>query len=251
MKICIPSFNRYETINQKSLKVLLNGGYKPSEIDVFVANKEQYDKYKQIIHADINIIIGVKGLKNIREFIFDYYEEGEKLLCLDDDIEAISGIFVCEDNIKRPRPITNLKEIVNRGFDLCENHSLKLWGLYPCSNVFFMELHEPVTTDYKFIIGNFFGCINCKEMNKLSVLDYDDFERSIKSYLLYGGSVRMNHLSAKTKYQKNKGGCQETDRETNFAISREILLTSYPDFIFMRKRRGRQGGSNPVLKDKR
>ena len=29
--------------------------------------------------------------------------------------------------------------------------------------------HTWLTTDYKFIIGNFFGCINCKDMNKLNV----------------------------------------------------------------------------------
>ena len=31
MRIAIPSYNRHESINNKSLKVLYNAGYKPDE----------------------------------------------------------------------------------------------------------------------------------------------------------------------------------------------------------------------------
>ena len=72
MKIAIPSYNRYDSINDKSFKVLYDAGYKPDMIDLFVADKKQYKLYKQQIHKDINIIIGKKGLKNIRDFIIDY-----------------------------------------------------------------------------------------------------------------------------------------------------------------------------------
>ncbi len=249
MKIVIPSYERYETIQQKSIDLLLSYGFEKSDIYIFVANQEQLNKYKEKIDKDISIIIAVKGLKEVREFIFNYFDEGEKLLCLDDDIEAVRELYKNDDNKSRLRPVNNLKEIVDKGFDLCEKHSLKLWGLYPTpNNAFFMENQKEITYDYKFIIGNFFGCINCKDMNKLSVPDIDDYERSIRSYLLYGGSVRFNHIAPKTKFKKNNGGCQDSERQNRIEKSKEILLNGYPDLLYLRKRKD---DTNPILKDKR
>jgi hypothetical protein len=249
MKICIPSYNRYETIQEKSIKVLLNAGYKPQEINIFVANEEQLIKYREKIDPSISIIIAVKGLKEVREFIFNYYDEGEYLLCLDDDIEAVRELYHTEDGKSRLRLVNNLKEVVDRGFDLCEKHSLKLWGLYPTpNNSFFMENQKEITYDYKFIIGNFFGVINCRDMNKLLVPDMDDYERSIRSYLLYGGSIRFNHIAPKTKFKKNTGGAQDSDRENRLSQSKEIMLNTYPELLFMKKRKN---DTNPILKDLR
>ena len=250
MKICIPSYNRYETIQHKSIKFLLNAGYEASEIDVFVADQEQYDLYKEKMDKDISIIIAVKGLREVRDFIFNYYKQGENLLCLDDDIEDVRECYLNDDNKLRLRSITNVKEIVDKGFDLCVTKKRKLWGLYPCpSNAMWMNSQKEFTWDYKFIIGNFFGVINCKNMNKLSVPDIDDYERSIRSYVLYGGSVRMNHLSAKTKFRKNTGGQQDTsNRQELINNSKEILLNTYPNLIYLRKRKS---DTNPMLKDRR
>jgi len=252
MRICIPSYNRYETIQQKSIKVLLNAGYKPQEINIFVANEEQLIKYREKIDPSISIIVAIKGLKEVREFIFNYYDEGEHLLCLDDDIEAIRQLYHTEDDKSRLILVNNLKEVVDRGFDLCEEHSLKLWGLYPTpNNAFFMDSQKEITFDYKFIIGNFFGCINCKNMNKLLVPDMDDYERSIRSYLIYGGSVRMNHYAAKTNFKKNKGGAQAVelgDRENRLQKSKDILMNQYPGLLYLRQRKN---DTNPMLKDSR
>ena len=247
MKICIASYERHETICNKSLKVLLNAGYQPNEIDLFVANQEQYEKYKSVVPEDINIIIAVKGLKQVREFIFNYYDEGEHVLSLDDDIEIIRQL---DKQTNKLVPVNNLKSIVERGFNECLKHSLKLWGLYPVqANAFFMNNSKEITYDYKFIIGNFFGFINCKKMNSLNVSNIDDYERSIKSYLLYGGSVRMNRYACKTNFKKNAGGAQcDPDRQSKIYDDMNLLLKLYPDLLHLRRR---TNGINPLLKDQR
>ena len=247
MKICIPSYERYDTINDKSIGLLLNYGFRPDEIDLFVANQEQYDKYKSVVPEDINIIIAVKGLKEVREFIFDYYEQDEKLLCLDDDIEEIRELYCDSLNNPKLRTVDNLKEIVDKGFDECEKNSLKLWGLYPVQgNPFWMGNSNDITTDYKFIIGNFFGCINCSRMNEVNVSNIDDYERSIRSYKIYGGSVRLNHYSAKTNFKKNSGGAQsDPDRDIKIKIDYQILKNTYPNLITFRNKKD---GLNPILK---
>jgi len=245
VKICIASYQRHETICQKSLKVLLNGGYQPNEIDLFVANEEEYHKYKSVVPEGINIIIAVKGLKNVREFIFDYYEQGEKILSLDDDIEMIRKYDKDTDKLL---PVNNLKSLVQLGFDECSKHSLKLWGLYCVqNNPFFMKNAKEISYDYKFIIGNFFGFINDKQMNVLNVSNIDDYERSIRSYQLFGGSVRLNHYAAKTNFKKNKGGAQcDPDREEKICYDMYLLLKLYPNMLHLRKRKN---GLNPILKD--
>tara|TARA_R100000734_G_scaffold18923_1_gene17082 strand:+ start:45 stop:773 length:729 start_codon:yes stop_codon:yes gene_type:complete len=238
MKICIASFKRHETINDKTIGLLLNYGFLPEEIDLFVANKNEYELYKSVVPEGINIIIGKEGLKGVREFIFNYYDEGEYVLSIDDDIESIVD--------KDFNEVDNLKEIIDKGFYLCEKHSLKLWGLYPCRNKYFMDITSEITTDYKFIIGNFFGFINCKNMNQLNVTNIDDYERSIRSYILYGGSVRLNHYVCITNFKKNEGGAQcDIDRESKILNDMNILTEIYPNMIHLRKRKDR---INPILK---
>ena len=247
VKICIASYQRHESINQKSLKVLLNGGYQPNEIDLFVANEEEYHKYKSVVPEGINIIIAVKGLKAVREFIFDYYDQGEKVLSLDDDLEMIRKY---DESTGKLVQVEDLKSLVKLGFDECSKHSLKLWGLYCVQgNPFFMKNAKEISYDYKFIIGNFFGFINDKEMNKLSVSNIDDYERSIRSYQLFGGSVRLNHYAAKTNFKKNKGGAQSIpNRQEKINEDINILLNAYPNYLFLRQKKG---GLNPVLKHKK
>jgi len=90
--------------------------------------------------------------------------------------------------------------------------------------------------------------INCSDMNKLLVPDMDDYERSIRSYLLYGGSIRFNHLAPKTKFKKNTGGAQDSDRENRLSQSKEIMLNTYPELLYLKKRKT---DTNPILKDLR
>ena len=249
MRIVIPSYKRHTEINNKSIRVIIEAGYLYSDIDVFVANEEEYQKYKSVLHPEITIIIGKKGLKEIREFIFNYYKEGQKLLCLDDDIEMIKmkhpddSIKSCFDN-----SFLNLKNEIKKGFDECEISGKHLWGLYPVDNHYFMK--NKISYDYKFIIGNFFGVILHKEANLLSVGQIDDYERSIRHYLLDGGVVRLNYLCAKTKFLKNKGGAnaEEFERDRRMKEDQQLLCKKYKNLVYLKTKKD---GLNPVLRDTR
>ena len=250
MRIVIPSYNRYESINNKSLKVLYEAGYKPHIIDIFVANQEQYELYKKHVDKDITIIIGKKGLKNIRDFIINYYPENATLLCMDDDIEKIKMKNPNNDEKSCfKNELLDLKKEVERGFKECEKYGKHIWGLYPVDNHFYMK--NDISYDYKFIIGNFFGLILSKEANKSYVEQKGDYERSIRHYLLDGGVVRINYLCAKTKFKKNSGGANddEFDRANKIMKDQDILIKYYPDLFYLKKKK--DGLLNPVLKDSR
>jgi len=245
MKICICSFKRHETINDKTIGLLLNYGFFPEDIDLFVANENEYELYKRVVPEGINIIIGKEGLKEIREFVFNYYDEGSCVLSIDDDIEIIKQY---DKDTNKLFPISDLKSIIDRGFSECKKKGLKLWGLNPVQgNPFFMKNSKEITYDYKFIIGNFFGFINCKNMNQINVSNIDDYERSIRSYILYGGSVRLNHFACKTNFKTNEGGAQcDPDRESKISNDMKLLMKIYPNMLHLRQKKT---GLNPMLKD--
>ena len=76
MKIVIPSYNRDRIQTLDHLK-----NY---DVYIFVV-EEEYDKYLSL-YPEHNIIVGVKGIMNQRNFITDYFDDGEILVCMDDDI---------------------------------------------------------------------------------------------------------------------------------------------------------------------
>ena len=95
MRIAIPSYKRHKYLGDKTLKTLHNFGYEIKDIDIFVGNDEEYGLYKSE-YPEYNIIVGVVGMRQIREFIFNYYDEGTHVLSLDDDIIEV----LLADNVK-------------------------------------------------------------------------------------------------------------------------------------------------------
>ena len=244
-RIAIPSYNRVEQLGQKTLKTLEHSNIDKSIIDIFVANEEQYDLYKNK-YPDYNIIIGEKGIRQIREFIFlKHYNEGDKVISFDDDIELIKMI-----NPRGWEPVgfTNdeldLKKEFDLAFEECEKSGRHMWGVYPVDNCLFMK--NDISYDYKFIIGHLFGVIVKKELlnHTPDIGARDDYERSIKHYLDDGGVVRLNYLCCKTKYIAEGGIGIDRDGEKTL----KLLVDTYPGLVSLKKKKD---GLNPLLIDKR
>ena len=224
--IAIPSFNRYDTIKKKTLKMLQQNNIPTDIITIFVATSEQKLLYEQELNNDYKIVIGVLGMANIRNFITDYYEEGQKLVCIDDDITSIklgniSGKLVTK--------INNLNEIIINGFNLCKENDTALFGLHPSNNCRSLKSKNIITTDLKYIIGALYGVINDKSI-KVSIDSAEDFQRSILYYKKYGKVVRMNNMSAFTQYYAT-GGMASNGRTTEIDIIEKTKLCElFPEY---------------------
>ena len=224
--IAIPSFNRYDTIKKKTLKMLQQNNIPTDIITIFVATSEQKLLYEQELNNDYKIVIGVLGMANIRNFITDYYDEGQCILCVDDDITSIklgniSGKLVTK--------INNLNEIIINGFNLCKEHDGALWGLHPSNNCRSLKSKNIITTDLKYIIGALYGVINDKSI-KVSIDSAEDFQRSILYYKKYGKVVRMNNMSAFTQYYAT-GGMASNGRTTEIDIIEKTKLCElFPEY---------------------
>ena len=226
-QIAIPSYNRAETLRDKTLALLKAYRIPAEKITIFVANNEQEDIYKNVLSPNLygKIIVGVKGLMNIRNFISDYYPIGTPIVNFDDDIK---GFLEYSNDAKRnERPLKSLLGVIKYGFEECIKHGASLWGLYPVPNGFFMK--ETVSTDLKFCIGSTWGCINTGI--KLTMSEKEDYERTILYYLRDGLVIRLNNVSPITAYYKEPGGMQEEDRKEKQNEAVKTLLKRYPQFV--------------------
>ena len=243
-RICIPSYKRHKELGEKTLKTLEKFKIDKSIIDIFVANQEEYDLYKPL-YPEYNIIIGIKGLLEIRNFITDYYEEGQYILSFDDDITDIK--------MKNPKEweksclceIDNLHQEIELGFKECIDNNTILWGIFPCDN--HMMMKNKISTHLLFCGGWMWGCIIDKECLKINLKEYDDYERTIKVFKKYDKVIRLNYLCCKTKYNKNKGGACGPDRVERCKISIQELVNMYPDYVKLIDKKASITGQNPRL----
>jgi hypothetical protein len=88
----------------------------------------------------------VKYLEDI-----DQFEEAARQLvvCVDDDVK---GIF--QKGEKRLEPVSiSIDEIVNRGYELAEKYSSRIWGINHTFNNFYLK--DEISVGLKYILGTF------------------------------------------------------------------------------------------------
>lgn len=244
--IAIPSYKRAELIKTHTLKVLEEYNINPIKIFIFVANDEEQIQYLNSLDEKYhtNIIVGVIGLKNQRNFISDYYEENTNIVQFDDDIKNIYELS--SFNIKNKKDndikkIGNLDKFIIEAFNKAKITKSYLWGVYPVNNSFFMT--TKMTKSLKFIVGPMFGVVNRhSEDLKLTIDEKEDTERTIQYYLKDKSVLRFNNITIETAYYKNKGGLQaeNKDRKKEAFTSANYLTEKYPSItkLYLGKKSG-------------
>ena len=81
--VAIPSYDRPKELNKKTLTMLEDNNISKNIITVFDASAEQKKIYEEEIGTDYKIVIGVKGMANIRNFMTNYYPSGKKILFIE------------------------------------------------------------------------------------------------------------------------------------------------------------------------
>ena len=215
--ISIPSYNRPDELVKKTLSTLLKYNIDKSKINIFVADEEQKEIYSAIVPTNLynEIIVGIKGIANVWNFITEYYPLDTKIISIDDDIEKV---LILKDN--KLVELEDLDLLFNKGFTLLEDYKYNIWGIYPVKNAYFMK--EDYSTDLKFIIGHLFGYIN----RRIKVHnDYrGDYERTLENAIRDGGVIRFNNIVAYTKIAA-KGGVNKSMKDrANSKESKDFVL---------------------------
>lgn len=253
--ICIPSFNRPEFLNTKTLAVLQKHKVPKDIIHIFVHNEEQFALYEHITNNGYKVINSntPNGLKNQREFISNYFPEGTCIVAIDDDISEIlnvvldnklllekmakKGIEINPENTQKNlkmgytlEPTSDLMGFFNMAFKELYKRKFSLWGIYPVNNSFFMKHTEEPTTCLTYIVGCLYGFINHRETQKLNVENKEDYERSIKHFIKDGGVLRFNNITVKTTYYQGTGGMNNTNRWYDADYCANKLVELYPKY---------------------
>ena len=195
-KIAIPSHKRSDIIKDKVLNMLESYNIPKDKIFIFVEENE-IEKYKSVL-PEYQIIKGAKGIAKQRETISDYFPTNSIVVSIDDDVEEI---------LDHNKPIINLDLFINDSVNLLLDNRLTLCGVYPVNNYFFTK--NTITTDLRFLIGQFKIFINKKHLEKRDYELLEDYENSIKHYIHSGGVLRYNYITLKANYNKGKGGLKE------------------------------------------
>jgi hypothetical protein len=229
--IAIPSYKRVETLKEKTLAVLKKYKIESSKIHIFVADKDEENAYKDGLAKGTygKIVVGIKGIKEIRNFITEYFPIGKKIICMDDDIKEF--LEYDEKAPRKEKQLISLKRVFEKGFTEAHKQGFRLWGIYPIANGFFMK--PTVSSDLKFIVGVCFGIIN-PGSNKLKIpVDMKtDYYISLRMYELDGGVIRMNNVAPKTAYYKEAGGIQADEgRQKKSKDAAEMLIKLYPEWV--------------------
>ena len=230
--IAIPTFRRYELLSLKTLKMLKDNNIPKEKIYIFVADDEEYQKYQEATQTDLygTMITGVVGLVHQRQFITDFFDEGQHIFTCDDDLDLFDLTLM---------PEYDLDGFIKYAFSECINRQVHIFGIYACYNPFFMA-KRPVTTEYlAYICGYCYGYIN-KKCNalKLKITSHqdicgekEDFERTVLYYLMDGKTLRFNRVACKTKYYNTVGGLgtrNERIERANMAVG--LLCVKYNGF---------------------
>ena len=205
-------------------------------IHIFVVPEEE-ELYKQSCDG-YKVIQGVKGLVNQRNFIYNYFPEGTKIVFIDDDV---SGLLYLQETA----PLTRTIELA---FENAEKHHLRCWGIYPVCNKFFMK--PTMTTDLRYIVGALFGLIKRgPSLMNCPIDDKEDVWNSCAYYKADKGVLRLNFMAPVTRYFKEKGGMQEYRTEQTIREGAVAVKDAFPEYCTMYVRK-RTGNYEIRLKDK-
>lgn len=185
--IAIPSYKRH--LNLKTLAYLKKEQIPIEFITIFVANETELELYKAE-YPKYTFVVGEIGIKNQRNFISKYYDDGIFVISMDDDIIDLVSFT------NKPFLIW-AKECIK----YMEDHNLGLLGINPTTNLYWVQNSKaPEFQKGRYLsVGVFHIYKNYKDEN-LTINCIEDYERSIISLRKYGSVARYNGVGLKTKY---------------------------------------------------
>jgi hypothetical protein len=226
--VVIPSYKRATVLKDKTFALLLRYNIPKDLINIFVGNPEEYLIYKEHF-PDINIVIGVVGLKEQRDFIGNYYPIGKHIVSFDDDLTAL-----CTLENGKLVPLPSLINLIDQGFKNCIDYKFHLWGISPVANAFYMK--DVIHTDLKFCIGHMWGVINRRI--PLTLCYKEDYERTLQNAVRDGGVIRFSGVAAKTKLGASGGLNTTQEQRLGYnLISSKTLIEQYPGLVRPNKKR--------------
>ena len=218
-RVAIPSYKRVQMIQTHTLKFLADIGYPSEKIHIFVANQDEYNEYRSALPVEYkHIIIGVLGLAPQRNFISDYFDEGEYILQIDDDVKGLK---------LKNKELSHL-DLFRSAINRMVREGIGLFGVLPNDDG--RKMTDKWTLDLAHILGSFFILQNRRAI-RIQYSEKEDYERCIKYFLADGKILRYRGAGVNTLYMRNPGGLQVSDRRPAQEEATAALCAAYPQMV--------------------
>jgi hypothetical protein len=214
-KIAIPTYKRSSCIH--TLDYLKKENVPINLITLFVADKDEFELYKEK-YPEYEIVIGVPGIANQRNFITQHYDEGTYVVSIDDDVKDLISIK------SLPFSVWILECL-----EYMKSKKVELLGISPTTNLLWMQQRKQEFKCGRYLCVGVFQIYVVRKQYKLTVNYIEDYERSIL-YLKQDGAVaRYDGVCLKTSYW-SKGGCSASGRNVEIYCDQvNKLVNLYPD----------------------
>lgn len=224
--IAIPSYERYKSISKRVLLFLQEGQVDKRRIFIFVSDTSQAELYAAHVSPSLygEIVIGVKGLVEQRNFIRNYFPVGQYVVSLDDDVTRLKRLV--DGKLQR---INNLDIFFTQAFKTLEQTGLYIWGIFSTSSTMHMKQQkEEISTALKFLVGYCHGYITRRDERldlHIESTGKEDYGQTLRYWKLDGGVVRFNHVCANDAAQPRNGGLGKDRLQMNANASAYLKKT--------------------------
>lgn len=236
IKYVVKSHQRCNSFGLKTYeKIILKYGFNLKNVFVFVSLEEDVELYS-IKYPEINIIKSPKGVANVDNFITDYFESGQKIVYMNDDLKGLYKVneFMKFNELTKKQ----VNQLIEDSFKTMYENNISYGGIYPILNGMFMSGGEEIKFGFCFIQDPFSFCLNNKKV-KIKISDKSDYEKSILHFKERGAVMRLNRYSMKVENYVKEGGFQGRNAETEKRTAEE-MLHNYPEYVsgFKTKKNG-------------
>jgi hypothetical protein len=180
------------------------------------------------------IVVGKKGISHQRNFIIDYFDEGQHIVFIDDDVSNI--------RVKRKGKVSDLTELdyfIKNAFKSLKDEKKFLWTTKNMYNPFYKKIMKDyAVVGFAEFSGDFLGIINRKSMKIKYTLEEGENEQLELLFMYHkkdAGVIRYDNviiISAKLtpggKIDERGGKKQRVD---SLLSNNQKLLSAYPEYI--------------------
>ena len=221
----VKSHKRVDRFYDKTYKkIILKYGFDLNYVYVFVSTDEDLKLYQEK-YPLINIIKAPKGVAAVDNFITDYFNTGQKIIYMNDDV---TGIVELVKNKLIPIEKEKLIAIIKAMFAKMNKNKITYGGFYPVPNTMFMS-GKNLNFDLCLIMDPFSLVINNKKI-RITISDKSDFEKSVQHFYHQGALLRFNKIALKVEYYGNKGGFQGRNAITEKQTALKFQ-SKYKEFV--------------------
>jgi hypothetical protein len=232
--IAIPSHDRADTLKACTLAALVKVNVDcGTRVHIFVTSEEEAARYKGKLTAGSyqSIVVGTPaadGIGRARDFIQDHFGAGTNLVMMDDDIERF---------VQKYDGAVDLHQAIMRGFSLCHEKEVYMWGLNNSKNVFFMR--KTYTIGWCFFQGPFMA-FRVRDGIRLDPDQQNEVCEDVQYSLIHcdidGSVLRLNGVGVKVRPCKKEPGVLQSvystsERAEKSKKNKAWLMRRYRDYI--------------------